>query len=87
MTTRNLEIDQWRNREEWRLVSEGRRQLLKNKVREIDRNLYLQPTDIEIKEMQKKTTMAFCRTDLEAIHFSRHVDVVHEPEFNAFLKR
>jgi hypothetical protein len=25
MTTRNLEPDQWRNREEWRLVS-GRRQ-------------------------------------------------------------
>ena len=29
MTTRNLEPDQWRNREEWRLVSERRRQLLK----------------------------------------------------------
>jgi hypothetical protein len=28
MTTRNLEPDQWRNREEWRLVSERRRQLL-----------------------------------------------------------
>ena len=28
MTTRNLETDQWRNREEWRLVSERRRQLL-----------------------------------------------------------
>jgi len=30
MTTRNLEPDQWRNREEWRLVSGRRRQLLKN---------------------------------------------------------
>ena len=29
MTTRNLEPDQWRNREEWRLVSGRRRQLLK----------------------------------------------------------
>ena len=27
MTTRNLETDQWRNREEWRLVSGRRRQL------------------------------------------------------------
>ena len=30
MTTRNLEPDQWRNREEWRLVSGRQRQLLKN---------------------------------------------------------
>ena len=29
MTTGNLETDQWRNREEWRLVSGRRRQLLK----------------------------------------------------------
>jgi hypothetical protein len=29
MTTRNLEPDQWRNREEWRLVSGRRRQMLK----------------------------------------------------------
>jgi len=29
MTTRNLELDQWRNREEWRLVSGRRRKLLK----------------------------------------------------------
>ena len=29
ITTRNLEPDQWRNREEWRLVSGRRRQLLK----------------------------------------------------------
>ena len=28
MTTRNLETFQWRNREEWRLVPERRRQLL-----------------------------------------------------------
>ena len=28
MTTRNIETDQWRNREEWRLVSVRRRQLL-----------------------------------------------------------
>ena len=28
MTTRNLETDHWRNREEWRLVSGRRRQLL-----------------------------------------------------------
>jgi hypothetical protein len=28
MTTRSLEPDQWRNREEWRLVSGRRRQLL-----------------------------------------------------------
>ena len=28
MTTRNLEPDQWRNREEWRLISGRRRQLL-----------------------------------------------------------
>jgi len=32
MTTRNLEPDQWRNREEWRLVSGRRRQLLKNQT-------------------------------------------------------
>ena len=30
MTTGNLEPNQWRNREEWRLVSGSRRQLLKN---------------------------------------------------------
>ena len=29
MTARNLEPDQWRNREEWRLVSGRQRQLLK----------------------------------------------------------
>jgi len=29
MTTRNLEPDQWRNREEWRLVSGRQQQLLK----------------------------------------------------------
>jgi hypothetical protein len=28
MTARNLEQNQWRNREEWRLVCERRRQLL-----------------------------------------------------------
>jgi len=32
MTTRNLEPDQWRNREELRLVSGRRRQLLKNRT-------------------------------------------------------
>ena len=32
MTTRNLEPDQWRNREEWRLVSGRGRQLLKNRI-------------------------------------------------------
>ena len=32
MTTRNLEPDQWRNREEWRLVSGRRRQLFKNRT-------------------------------------------------------
>ena len=32
MTTRNLEPDQWRKREEWRLVSGRRRQLLKNQI-------------------------------------------------------
>ena len=32
MTTRNLEPDQWRNREEWRLVYGRRRQLLKNRM-------------------------------------------------------
>jgi len=30
MTARNFEPDQWRNREEWRLVSGRRRQVLKN---------------------------------------------------------
>ena len=38
MTTRNLEPDQWRNREEWRLVSGRRRQLLKNRT---ERSLHL----------------------------------------------
>jgi len=32
MTTRNLEPDQWRNREEWSLVFGRRRQLLKNRT-------------------------------------------------------
>jgi len=32
MTIRNLEPDQWTNREEWRLVSGRRRQLLKNRI-------------------------------------------------------
>ena len=36
MTTRNLEADQWRNREEWRLVSGRRRQLLYNQIRQIN---------------------------------------------------
>jgi hypothetical protein len=40
MTTRNLEPDQWRNREEWRLVSGTRRQLL-NKTGWTDRRLIL----------------------------------------------
>ena len=38
MTTRNLEPDQWRSREEWRLVSGRRRQLLINRR---DRFIYL----------------------------------------------
>jgi len=33
MTTRNLEPDQWRNREEWRLVSGRWRQLFKKPER------------------------------------------------------
>jgi len=38
MTTRNLEPDQWRNREEWRLVSGRWRQLLQNGIdRQTDR--------------------------------------------------
>ena len=32
MTTINLEPDQWRQREEWLLVSGRRRQLLKNRI-------------------------------------------------------
>ena len=32
MTTRNLEPDRWRNREEWRLVYGRRRQLLKIRI-------------------------------------------------------
>jgi hypothetical protein len=32
MTARNLEPDQWRNREEWHLVSGRRQQLLKNRI-------------------------------------------------------
>jgi len=32
MTTRNLEPDQWRNRDEWRMASRSRRQLLKNRT-------------------------------------------------------
>jgi len=39
MTTRNLEPEQWRNREEWRLVSGKWRQLLKKPDRQIDINL------------------------------------------------
>ena len=40
MTTRNLEPDQWRNREEWRLVSGRWRQLLKNRAdRQTDRQI------------------------------------------------
>ena len=34
MTTRNLETHQWRNREEWRLVSGRRRKLLKKPDRQ-----------------------------------------------------
>jgi len=40
MTTRNLEPDQWRNREGWRLVSGRRRQLL-NKTGKTDRKMRL----------------------------------------------
>jgi len=32
MTTRNLGPDQWRNRDEWRMASRSRRQLLKNRT-------------------------------------------------------
>jgi hypothetical protein len=32
MTAKNLEPDQWRNREEWHLVSGKRQQLLKNRI-------------------------------------------------------
>jgi len=32
MTSRNLEPNQWRNRDEWRLVSGRWRQLLKNRT-------------------------------------------------------
>jgi hypothetical protein len=32
MMTRNLEPDQWRNREDWRSVSGRRRQLLENRI-------------------------------------------------------
>jgi len=32
MTTKNLEADQWKNREKWSLVSGRRRQLLKNQM-------------------------------------------------------
>jgi len=32
ITTRNLGSEQWKNREEWRLVSGRRRQLLKNRT-------------------------------------------------------
>jgi hypothetical protein len=39
MTTRNLEPDQWRNREEWRLVSGRQRQLLKTPDRWMSRKL------------------------------------------------
>jgi hypothetical protein len=46
--------------------------------------LCLQQSGIKVKQMHKKATKAFCRIDLEAKHSSRHVDVVHEPEFNAF---
>ena len=38
MTTRNLEPDQWRNREKWRLVSGRRRQMLEKPDRQIDFN-------------------------------------------------
>ena len=46
MTTRNLETVQWRNSEEWRLVSERRRQLLqKNQTdRQIERTKILRLT-------------------------------------------
>jgi len=37
MTTRDLEPDQWRNREEWRLVFGRQRQLLKIPVGQTDR--------------------------------------------------
>ena len=41
MTTRNLESDQWRIRQEWRLVSGRRRQLLKKKPnRDVDTVAY-----------------------------------------------
>jgi hypothetical protein len=39
MTTRNLEPDQWRNCEEWRLVSGRQRQLLKTPDRSIDKRM------------------------------------------------
>jgi hypothetical protein len=37
MRARNLEKDQWRNREEWRLVSGRRRQLSQNRI---DRHIF-----------------------------------------------
>jgi hypothetical protein len=54
-TTRNLEQNQWRNREEWRLVSGKRRQLLKNRTDRIGNLIETLPVaDVgEIKTSQK----------------------------------
>jgi len=48
VTTRNLELDQWRNREEWRLVSGRWRQLLRKNRTDIDRIFSLSITYIHI---------------------------------------
>ena len=57
MTTRNLEPDQWRNREEWRLVSGRRRQLFK-KTGNIDRYV---PTET-------RRWVTFCEEEEVDIH-------------------
>jgi hypothetical protein len=54
MTTRNLEPDQWRNREEWCLVSGRQRQLLKILDRQMRlANLPFSVFQTKIKQQQK----------------------------------
>ena len=62
MTTRNLELDQWRNREEWRLVSGRQRQLLN--LRRLMSYIYMEhPLLMFLDHTQRRSTVG--RTPLD----------------------
>jgi hypothetical protein len=67
MTTRNLEPDKWRNREEWRLVSGRQRQLLKTPDRWIDNIL---------KRVRLSNALSVVRPSISNVHFLHFIEPI-----------